>query len=409
MPARESASAPGKLHIGALSTADAVAVAELAAAATQNDQVAPLSEVPLLHLQSDQPWLTHILVTDNTTPSLVLGYAQVDRSGEYPVAELVVHPAYRTKGIGTQLLRIAEQDARISVAGNTPHHSPPTLRVWAHGNIPEAQAFAARHRYIVVRELLQLTRPLSDDSQGPNPFVSTWRQVDKPGEMRSPAVPPSDAELPTQALPMQSMAAISRARAVRSRAAKPTGPPEYRPPPTRYDPVRGRTLPKHIPSSESADDTQYQLRAFTPGVDDEAWVALNAAIFADHPEQGRLTVSDLQARIAEPWFDPNGFLVLATVDGELAAYCWTKVPTDPGVTAGEIYVIGVSSNHRRKGLAAFLLEAGLSHLANKGLSSVTLYVESDNETALATYRNVGFMPLSSDAQYSKFRDKRVTR
>ena len=36
------------------------------------------------------------------------------------------------------------------------------------------------------------------------------------------------------------------------------------------------------------------IRTFVPGQDDEAWVALNAAAFADHAEQGAWTVEDLQ-------------------------------------------------------------------------------------------------------------------
>jgi len=405
MPAPESATAPGKLSVGPLSVADAAAVADLAIAATKADQVAPLSEAPMLRLQTDQPWLTHLLVRETAAPTLgsgnVLGYAQVDRSGTNPVAELVVHPAYRHMGIGSQLLRSAEQDARIPSTGGTAGQPPPELRVWAHGNIPEAQTFAATHGYVMVRELLQLSRPLSDDSQGPNPFVSTWRVPEGGADAGAPAAPLAETELPTQAIPMQSMAAISRARAVRSRTPKPMMAPEQRPQPTAFIPPRSRPSAKPAPGADLPDTQSYQLRAFRPGLDDAAWVALNAAVFADHPEQGRFTLADLQARIGEPWFDANGFLLLTTAEGTLIAFCWTKVPTDAGVTAGEIYAIGVGSAYRRKGLAAFLLEAALSYFVDKGLSTVTLYVDSDNTSALETYRKVGFTPLSSDAQYAK--------
>ena len=42
--------------------------------------------------------------------------------------------------------------------------------------------------------------------------------------------------------------------------------------------------------------------AFRPGVDDAEWVALNALVFATHPEQGSITQADLAARQAEPWW-----------------------------------------------------------------------------------------------------------
>ena len=80
------------------------------------------------------------------------------------------------------------------------------------------------------------------------------------------------------------------------------------------------------------------IRAFAVGTDEDAWVAVNAAAFAQHPEQGRWTRADLEAREHDAWFDPAGFL-LAWRGDDLLGFHWTKIHPDG---AGEVYVIGVS-------------------------------------------------------------------
>lgn len=140
------------------------------------------------------------------------------------------------------------------------------------------------------------------------------------------------------------------------------------------------------------------VRPFVPGQDDEAWLALNNRAFAWHPEQGGWTAADLQARLAEPWFDPEGFL-LHERDGDLVAFCWTKVheldgeaqPDGGGAGAvGEIYVIAVDPGVHGEGLGRSLVVAGLDHLADRGLRTAMLYVEGDNEAALGLYERLGF-------------------
>jgi len=129
------------------------------------------------------------------------------------------------------------------------------------------------------------------------------------------------------------------------------------------------------------------VRSFRPGRDEQAWLDVNRRAFAGHPEQGRWTLKDLEAREREPWFDPGGFLI-HEVDGRIAAFCWTKVHREPCV--GEIYVIGVDPDFQGRGLGRALTLAGLKHLAARGVPAAMLYVEATNAPALVMYRSLGF-------------------
>ena len=142
------------------------------------------------------------------------------------------------------------------------------------------------------------------------------------------------------------------------------------------------------------------LRAFVPGRDEQAWLAVNARAFAGHPEQGSWTLRDLLAREAEPWFDAAGFLLAEHPDGTLAGFHWTKVhPGPPPV--GEVYVLGVDPSAQGLHLGPALTVAGLRHLRGRGLDSVLLYVDDDNPRAVHLYRKLGFTEWDADVQFRR--------
>ncbi|MFF5173917.1 mycothiol synthase [Micromonospora sp. NPDC000089] len=145
------------------------------------------------------------------------------------------------------------------------------------------------------------------------------------------------------------------------------------------------------------------LRAYRPGADDEAWLALNARAFAAHPEQGRWTADDLRVRLAEPWFEPAGFLLAVEEStGRLVGFHWTKVHERPGsARIGEVYVLGVDPGVHRGGLGRALTAAGLIHLRDqRKLDRVMLYVDESNTGAVALYERLGFARWCGHVNYA---------
>jgi mycothiol synthase len=118
-------------------------IRELIAAATAVDGIAPVGDQALRQLPHDHT--KHLLAVDGDD---VLGYLNLT---EAPfMAELVVHPNARRRGIGSAMARTG-----LSEGGDG-------ARIWAHGNLEPARATAAALDLIVVRELLQMRRPLTD-------------------------------------------------------------------------------------------------------------------------------------------------------------------------------------------------------------------------------------------------------
>ena len=127
----------------ALSVDEQREVRDLIAAATAADGVAPVGDQVLRELPHDRT--RHLLATDGTNVS---GYLNL--TVEPAMAELVVHPDVRRRGIGSAMVREG-----LSGGGAD-------ARIWAHGNLEPARATAAALGLVAVRELLQMRRPLTE-------------------------------------------------------------------------------------------------------------------------------------------------------------------------------------------------------------------------------------------------------
>lgn len=86
--------------------------------------------------------------------------------------------------------------------------------------------------------------------------------------------------------------------------------------------------------------------------------------------------------------DDEHLRLVAERDGELLGY--VAVERHPG-TAGYIDFVGVDPAHRRRGLGAELIRAGVTALRAIGCDEVSLTVRADNEGARAMYAALGFV------------------
>lgn len=265
------------------------------------DGVSSLSEHTYLHLRAggggeDRHGLVRV-------DDRIVGYAFVSADDD-PVAEFLVDPGMRGRGLGAAML------AEILDVGG------PRVRIWAHGQLPAAETIAMAAGMQPVRHLCRYTRSLTD----------------------LPDVP----------------------------------------------------LPPGV-----------TVRPFQSG-DAAAWLVLNAEAFVDLPDQGSWTRADLEERLAQPWFDPEGFLLAFDDDG-LVGFHWTKVhggAAHPHDSTGEVYVLAVADRSRGTGLGSALTALGLHYLQGLGLATVMLYVDLQNTAGVSMYQRLGFACADCDVQFA---------
>lgn len=156
-----------------------------------------------------------------------------------------------------------------------------------------------------------------------------------------------------------------------------------------------------LPAPSTSDDIT--LVAFDPAQDLNDVLRVNAEAFKDHPEQGSWQQSDVEARMAEPWFDAAGFFLAKDSEtSELLGFHWTKTTTDAtGKAHGEVYVVGVAPHAQGRSVGRVLLETGLLHLQQRDAEPISLYVESDNAPAVGLYENLLFNRVESHVVFTQ--------
>jgi mycothiol synthase len=150
-----------------------------------------------------------------------------------------------------------------------------------------------------------------------------------------------------------------------------------------------------------------ELRTYQGEQDDEAFLEVNNAAFAGHPENGGWDADDFAERRALDWFRPDDLLMTWRGD-ELLGFHWTKWhghesdehPAHEPV--GEVYVLAVHPRAQGLGLGRGLLQAGVHHLYQRGCRQAILYVDCASTNAVRLYESEQFQHAYRDVCYERW-------
>jgi len=317
--------------LGRLEPGDVAAVHALVGRATAADGTPPLSEHVLLHLpRGGDEQVRNLLVRGADGRIAAYAHLDVTDAVEGSSAELVVDPSARGRGLG-----------RALAAAVLAHAPDGRLRLWAHGDLPEAAALAAHLGFRRSRVLLQLRRPLT-------------------------------APLPEVVLP----------EGVRLRTFRP-GQDEQ-----AWTEINNRAFVDHPDQGGWAVD-EVRLREQEPWFDPEGF------FLAERPADG----DGGQARLVGfHWTKVHGGH-RADEPHEHPHSAGHEHHDHPPI--GEVYIVGVDPSEQGRGLGPALTLAGLRSLQERGLSDVLLYVDESNQAAVRTYTRLGFERHATDVLYRR--------
>lgn len=260
------------------------------------------------------------------------GDADGDARGDVN-AEMVIAPSHRGQGFGTCLYRHLRELVGTS------------LQVWAHGQLPAAEAIAHKQQLEIVRHLLVMSvtgealQKSAEPGEAPDGFVAA-------------NYPESVERFGTEHVENSWVEANNQAFS--------------------WHPEQGGWDRDRLHRSMEAEwfDPQDVILLW----DNDAAVGVDK-----HP-----------ALAGFHWTKWHGAAGDAAGDGAKDDASENSPETNDEVYVGEVYVIALASAYQGRGLSGHLLRLGIKQMANKGATNVILYVEKDNESAVRVYEKSGF-------------------
>lgn len=148
---------------------------------------------------------------------------------------------------------------------------------------------------------------------------------------------------------------------------------------------------------------EYIIRSLRPG-EEEALTTLQNRSFRGVWGFNPNTLEEIYYRVNLPSCSPEDVIMIYLEDKPVA-YCWTRIDHEANTkrrrNAGEIHMLGVDPDYRKKLLGRNVLLAGLSHLKSKGIDIVDLTSDGDEPAAPALYESVGFERYLRTEWYEK--------
>jgi N6-L-threonylcarbamoyladenine synthase len=151
--------------------------------------------------------------------------------------------------------------------------------------------------------------------------------------------------------------------------------------------AQGRMNPSGVDEDERAAGATYTRRLLARDVD--ALYRLERAAFGieNHPWS--------RDQFAEEFAADNRLWLGFSADGALVGYTGLAIAGD----TADLLRLGVDPAYRRGGVGRRLLEAAQEQLRRRGVNRVLLEVRTDNEAAIALYRDCGFTHLATREKY----------
>jgi mycothiol synthase len=120
-------------------------------------------------------------------------------------------------------------------------------------------------------------------------------------------------------------------------------------------------------------------------IDIEAIVGVNNRAFADHREQGSMTVDGFRLLMGLGWFDPRGVHVARSSD-RIVGFCVAKHEER---AVGEVFVLAVDPDLAGSGIGRALVDRAFAGLADQGAVRAQAWVDAGNRPAVGLYRALG--------------------